>query len=553
MVLGFAKLSKTIRTLGMTGLVAIALTACGSSSGGDAASTSSESTTIQNGTVSSTTKVSELNVGDIYPVTFSEGNATIDFTDASSSSQYELVVQSTNTSGGSSSVTLGDVSVEDFDSMAKALDISTNEISTDVGDAFDTFLRFNEEDLAINEVPVEGGSRGVGKSVAKTLSSVTTVGDQESFRVLASLTSTTSYADITATVVCVTDHLVVALDNNDGDIFTAQELQDLCTISESSAAIDVAVLGDASDINGDGRLTFLLTDRVNRLGGQGGGIVTGFFYAADLYPRTGSNPVSNEQEIVFALVPDPSGEYGSAISKSFALNNLLNAVLPHEIQHAISYNQHVLLRGGSPERTWLNEALSHNMECVTGYCQENPSRVDLFLNATATTSLVSGSSANLKQRGASFLFIRFLYEQSSDGNAFLARLVGTDKTEVDNIENAFAGTDSSFDQFEEFFMRWAVAVGMTNAGIISDSRYVFKDRTYNSTTSQWDGVCLQCIADDGRGTVLDGPSVSSFSGSSGVTLAPTGTAYYSLSAQSDPLTITGSSSANLQAVLIRTR
>jgi hypothetical protein len=193
------------------------------------------------------------------------------------------------------------------------------------------------------------------------------------------------------------------------------------------------------------------------------------------------------------------------------------------------------------------------MECVTGYCQENPSRVALYLTSTATTSLVSGGSAGLKQRGASFLFLRYLYEQNASGNAFLGRMVATDKTDVKNIEAAYAGAEAGFDQFEEFFFRWAIAVGVSGGGIISDPRFVFKDRSLNSTTGQWDGICLQCETEDGRGTTLSGPSIVNYGGGTTLSLAATGVAYYSVAPQSAPLSINGSSAASLQAVLVRTR
>lgn len=535
--------------LAISGLAMVA--GCGSSGSGSSSATSSQSqptSTVQNSQVGTAASVSAMTVGDLYVVPITDGSGSIDFTGAPSTAEYLMIVQAANPGGSSASVAMGNEAAPE--PLTKSLGIVSNEISTEVGEVLDLTLRVAEEELAAEGLqPVAR----VSQSSAKALSQVTRVGDQETFRVLSSLSSSSSYSTVTATIVCVTEHLTVALDNNDSGALTATEIQDLCSRAEDAAASDIAILGDASDVNGDGRITYLWTNRVNQLGAQGGGIVTGFFYAADLYPRTDSNPVSNEQEIVFALVPDPSGVYGTAISKSFAINNLLTAVLPHEIQHAISYNQHVLLRGGSTEKTWLNEAISHNMECVTGYCQENPSRVSLFLAAPSTTSLVSGGSANLKQRGASFLFIRYLYEQSSDGAAFLKRLVGTDITDVTNIERAFAGTDASFDQFEEFFFRWAIAVGVTNSGIISDARFTFEDRSMNTTTGQWDGVCLQCETGDGRGTTLTGPNVTSYTGSTSITLSATGTAYYSVTPQSTPLAISASSTSNLQAVLVRTK
>lgn len=548
--------SDTIRKFqrGTMALVVAAMTlmlvACGSSGGGSTttASTSQPAqTSTQNGDVGTAQGVSEMNVGDLYVVPLVDSVGSVDFSGAPSSGEYLLIVQAANPSGSTSSVAMGDEVAPE--SLTKSLGISTNEFSTEVGEALDLTLRVAEEDLAAeNKAPVEHSV-----STSKAITAATKVGDQQTFRVLSSLTSTSSYTEVVATVKCVTTHLVVALDNDDSAAMTADEIKDLCTRSEDAAATDVSILGSPSDVNGDDRISYLWTHRVNQLGAQGGGIVTGFFYAADLYPRTDGNPLSNEQEIVFALVPDPEGVYGSVISKSFAINNLLTSVLPHEIQHAISYNQHVLLRGGTTEKTWLNEALSHNMECVAGYCQENPSRVSMYLATPETTSLVSGSSASLKQRGASFLFIRYLYEQSSDGNAFLNRIVDTSKTDVENIEAAFAGTDTGFDQFEEFFFRWAITVGVSGNGIISDSRFIYKDRTMNSTTGQWNGVCLRCDTEDGRGTTLTGPKITTYDGSATLTLVSTGVAYYSVTPKSSPLTITGSFAANLQSVLVRTK
>ena len=38
----------------------------------------------------------------------------------------------------------------------------------------------------------------------------------------------------------------------------------------------------------------------------------------------------------------------------------------HEFQHMISFNQHVLVRGGNAEETWLNEGLSSFAEELGG-------------------------------------------------------------------------------------------------------------------------------------------------------------------------------------------
>jgi hypothetical protein len=249
------------------------------------------------------------------------------------------------------------------------------------------------------------------------------------------------------------------------------------------------------------------------------------------------------------MVPDPKGTYGVAVSKNFAMENLLPAVLPHELQHAISYNQHVLIKGAPPEQNWLNEGLSHLAEDVMGYGQENPSRYALYLANTSVACLVTMRQPNLYERGAAYLFLRYLYEQSSSGDAFLRRLEQTSSVGVDNLEQAFAGS-AGFSKFSEFMARWTAALAMTNEALTMDSRYVYHNRVKNSKTGHWEGACLKCDADDGRGTILNGVSKVPFSGSSAVSLAPSAAQFYSISSVPGRIMFNGSGGQNF-GVLIR--
>jgi hypothetical protein len=229
---------------------------------------------------------------------------------------------------------------------------------------------------------------------------------------------------------------------------------------------------------------------------------------------------------------------------------LIPAVIPHECQHAINYNYHVIVNRGGAEESWLNEALSHFTEDYVGFGMENPSRVETFLEGTNVVSLVGAT--DLAGRGASYLFMRFMYEQSPAGISFARSLIQSADTGVDNIEEAFAGTETDFDQFAEYIRRWAIAVALTDASITSDSRYVYRSRTWNSDTSHWQGVCLRCDAEDGRGTVLSGPSMYAYTSGESISISGTAEAYiYIDTAPSGTRTITWSASASPQAVLIR--
>lgn len=496
------------------------LVGCGSADS-PSASASAKVQTVGTADSNVVSTVSEMGLGDIYYVAFDTDNAaSVDFSNSDSSSKYTLVVQSTDSTSSNITIAKSVASPEGLDAM----------------------LREQERSLAENEQPVEP-SLSFGKSLAKAA-----IGDSRSFKVLSSITSTSSYTTVSATVKCVEEHIIVYLDDDvpsssldDTDIAT------LCDQFESSAAAEEAILGEPSDVNGDGHVVTLITLAVNRLGASGGGIVTGYFYANDLY--SGSN--SNQMEIIYILAPDPGGDDGTPISKAFAMSNLMPAVVPHELQHAISYNQHVLTNGGSTEESWLNEALSHFTEDLVGFGQENPSRVEIFLEAPESTQLAPLSSPDLAERGAEYLFLRFLYERSGSPNTFLGNLENTTLTGMNNVEGAFAGTDAGFDEWEEFMRRWAIAIALTNTGISSTAQYQFNDRTLNSTTGKWQGICLVCDADDERGTVLVGPYAPELTDTT-LFLSGTATAFYTISsAPTTTLTLQGTASASLQGALIR--
>ncbi len=115
--------------------------------------------------------------------------------------------------------------------------------------------------------------------------------------------------------------------------------------------IDVNAFGDETDVNGDGLVLVLLTDRVTRLAGCGGGsVVVGLFFAVDLFEDLVG---SNNAEIFYGLTPD--AECG--VDRDYAISRL-PGVFIHEFQHMINYGQQVIQRDGDAEDTWLDEGLS---------------------------------------------------------------------------------------------------------------------------------------------------------------------------------------------------
>ncbi len=340
------------------------------------------------------------------------------------------------------------------------------------------------------------------------LNKAETVGDTQSFRVLSSMSSISSYKTVTATLRVKTSNLLVYVDNDAANLVVDEDVDTLASEFEDIALpLERDIFGQESDINNDGTMTILMTPILNKMA-TSGGLVTGFFFPGDLYVQSSGNPASNEREMFFTMVPDPQGSFGPNVSVDFTIHNILPGVLAHEYQHMTSFQQHVFLNGGSPEVSWLNEALSHFAEDITGFGRENPSRVRLALANPQTSPLAPSTAPGLAERGMSYLFIRYLYEQSADGNAFIKRLLNTSKTSISNIETAFAGTQSSFDDFNDFVKNWSMAIALSGSGATDDSRYNYQAREVHPVTGNYTGICLRCNADDGRGTVLSGPTIS---------------------------------------------
>ncbi len=366
---------------------------------------------------------------------------------------------------------------------------------------------------------------------------------------LSSLTSTGSYVEVTAEARCVGSNVIFFVDEDvsEEDLSDA-DIDELCENFDRIAG-ESRTSSEIPRRRWRRKTSVLMTAQVNSR--ALGGIITGYFFAGDLYARSSSNQVSNEREVIYTMVPDPSGKHGVSISKSFAMSNLLPAVLPHEFQHAISYNQHVMVAGGTAEENWLNEGMSHFMDDYFGYGVENPSRYAMFLSSPSSYGVVTQGSPNLMERGAAYLFVRYLYEQASDGDAFLGRLTKTSSRGVANLETAFNGP-ADMDTFSEMMARWTIALGMTDRGISRDSRYVYRERVRNSQTGNLEGVCLMCDAQDNRGTMLEGINLNPYFGYHTVTMDASAMKFYDLSDFPSEMKIQGNSSGNF-AVMIRTQ
>lgn len=273
------------------------------------------------------------------------------------------------------------------------------------------------------------------------------VGEKRSFKVL---NLENRFDKVTAVVRYVSDHAILYEDLDvPGGGFTPQDLADLAAEFEHPIhSVVVDAFGSESDLDGNDRVIILFTTAVNRLTKPGSsGFIGGFFYGLDLLPeREGSNA----GEIFYSIVPDPAGEAGPAISRFTALS-AIPAILAHEFEHMVHFNQRMLLGGAaSQEALWLSEALAQMAEDLVGTAFElarNPTkaqeyrsgnwiRARQFLQNPSRVSVVSSlPPGTLAERGAAWLLLKQVVgREGQDG--LLPELTSSTRSGVDNLTAA---------------------------------------------------------------------------------------------------------------------
>ena len=260
-----------------------------------------------------------------------------------------------------------------------------------------------------------------------------------------------SARQVSATVVAVEEKAVAwvqdSLGETDGTISAAQIQEVIARFSGQDRDLVVEKFGRASDVDGDGKVSFLFTGLVDDVGGLAG------FYSAT------------------AVVPAEAGGDGNMTDLIFlsptARLETYRSLLVHEFQHLVNFNQHVLVRRGTAEENWLNEGLSHLSEdLVAGHAVSGQDQViRAYLSAPSSVGLVGEALLDPAKRGAAYLFVRSLVDRLGDG--VLRRLVGTGLFGRDNVEAA-TGED-----FAELLAFWGARIYASGLGLNDHDRFNF--------------------------------------------------------------------------------
>ncbi len=301
-------------------------------------------------------------------------------------------------------------------------------------------------------------------------------------------------------VVAVSQHAVVLLDEESPSPgFSDAELQDIAGFFDEYVYAPLTdVFGTPSDLDANGRVVVFFTPAANALSTPGsGGVVGGFFWGGDLFPREndpGSGlagcATSAEGEVLYMSVPDPDGLVAAPIRGDQLQTR---AVLAHELQHLLNASRRLYVNDAEVlEETWLNEGLSYVAEEllfheVTGvrpkqnldgptletrgivdafnrYAYGNLGRYNVFLQAPHVHSPMGPDV--IETRGAAWAFLRYVIDRTDrPDREVLYALMNSRERGLGTLENAL-GVDP-LDRMAE----WAVTLVADDLSGGRDPRY----------------------------------------------------------------------------------
>lgn len=279
--------------------------------------------------------------------------------------------------------------------------------------------------------------------------------------------------------------------------FTAADFASMSAEFDSDIyPADTIHFGQPSDIDNNGHVILFFTPQVNAGTPRGAaGVLEGFFFGGDLFPPS-LCAESNQAEIFYLLVPDPTGKFSDPRPDSTVRQDI-RGTIGHEFQHMI--NLAVRIRNDAPdEATWLNEGLSHFAEELVGrrengwtdmkqivisdlasnlpnyyaFFGQNLARNREFLLDPSHLGAISQyADTNLAVRGAAWSLLRWSADQYAGGTSiapFTRALVAGPDTSTVNLATV-AGVP-----FDTLMAGWLVATFAGGDGIAGLApRYTF--------------------------------------------------------------------------------
>ena len=306
------------------------------------------------------------------------------------------------------------------------------------------------------------------------------------------------FSTITATVRHVSQRAIILQDDaSPANGFTSADFQAIASEFDNLIyATDTSYFGTGSDEDANGRIVILYTPEVNKATPRGStSLLAGFFWAGDLFPRTGSGGCnqSNVGELFYLLVPDPTGVFSNARQVS-DVREKTRGTVAHEFQHMLNAGS----RLNNPavrdfEDVWLDEGLAHMAEELVGRAKigagdmqelahaqvfdvgnnlrdynafffQNFARFEDWLRDPGNKAPISDQAdTSLAVRGAAWALVRYAADNFSGDNpkAFVRALATGPGVGVANLTSKLAGGTS----LETLLTGWQAANYADNLNI----------------------------------------------------------------------------------------
>ena len=267
--------------------------------------------------------------------------------------------------------------------------------------------------------------------------------------------------------------------------------------------VNRAAFGAPSDVDANGRVILFFTRAVNELTPAGAsGVVLGFFYNRDLFPKTGSSgpcSASNVGEVLNLLVPDSAGVVNNNRRSRAQILTLTNGTVAHEYQHAINAGRRLYVNGvgANFEEKWLDEGLAHVAEelnfwrasgrsarsnldasifadpkATAAYSTfeiNNFRRYQLYLQRTESQAPIGfdAGDEDLQTRGAIWNFLRFAADRlpAATENTLWFNLVNSKTSGMTSLTTALGTPPAAL------LRDWAISVFMDDNAVGVDPRF----------------------------------------------------------------------------------
>lgn len=202
---------------------------------------------------------------------------------------------------------------------------------------------------------------------------------------------------VTGVVRDVGDHVALVEDTlGHGSYMQPDYDRILAALDSTIFVTDSTYFGAPFDLDGNQRVLFVITPRVNELTRNlAGAPLDGFFLPLDLVdnsqPAPAGCPAGNGGEIVYLQAPDPGGRFADPVSAAEAEARELRGAA-HQLAGLLSAEQRLVFEGlslSSLEESWLVEGMGDIADEVVGL-----RRAGLFLRQGLTPSDFSASAAD---------------------------------------------------------------------------------------------------------------------------------------------------------------